>query len=192
MTIPFEIHLTVADLPAEAIDAFVQCCTLASAKPMLITLSRGEHIRQPMLTKVLYATSLAEILTDTDILCQSLSGRGYPVNRVKIEIPAHHAATWQEPALYFEWHGKISYVEPAALLALCEHQEVHLSVNALRDDTGTRFITLREYGDETIFRERVAGLTAALLAGGWELTKQQAEYCVYDTNVTLDNGWLSN
>ncbi|SEW39818.1 hypothetical protein [Chitinophaga arvensicola] len=191
MTIPFEIHLTVDGLPAEETNAFVQCCTLEGAKPLLMELSRGACIRQPMLTKVLYATSLDTVLTDTDMLCGRLLSAGYTVNRVKIEIPADQAATWQEPALYFEWHGKINYVQPAALLQLCEKQEVHLSVNSLRNDPDTRFITLREYGPEPLFRERVSRLTEVLGSGGWELYKQQAEYCVYDTNVMLDKGWLT-
>jgi hypothetical protein len=51
-------------------------------------------------------------------------------------------------------------------------------------------VTLREFGSQRVFVERVETLVQALTAGGWPVAKAQAEYCVFDTNTSLDKGWL--
>ena len=82
------------------------------------------------------------------------------------------------------------YQHPAALLALCERHGAHLSANALRGAAATRFVTLREVGAAAEFERRVADLAASLQAR-WPLLKQEAECCLYDSNTTLDAGWLT-
>jgi len=194
-TIPFEIHITVANLPVHEQERFIQFCQQHDTKPLLIELAKGDFMQQPMLTKVIYTTTLNSTLQAANNYAVLLNQSGFIINRLKIEIPADCAILYEEStkssfSKYYEWHGKINYTEAKKLLTLCEAHKVHLSVNALKNGNGTRFITLREFGDETTFITRIANLTNALKKGGWELIKQQAEYCIYDTNCLLDNGWL--
>jgi hypothetical protein len=116
-------------------------------------------------------------------------------DRTKIEIPADHAPDRtvlgaHGPTTYFEWHGKVAYERPDELLAVCLAHGAHLSHNALRNDLLTRFVTVRDYGRKAQFLARVERLAGALTAGGWPLSKSQHEYCVYDSSVDSDIGWL--
>jgi hypothetical protein len=38
----------------------------------------------------------------------------------------------------------------------------------------------------------VASLRNGLAGHGWELAKQQAEFCFFDSKEALDAGWLRN
>lgn len=192
--IPFELHITVEDLlPAER-GGFVAFCSQREAKPILIELSQGECIKQPMLTKVVKAPALEAALEQADVLSQQLQLASFRVKRLKIEVPASCASEWDTTpgafAPYFEWHGKIAYTGVDALKDLCLQHRVHLSLNALKNEGATRFITLREHGGKEVFEQRVKALVDALSDGDWPVMKQQSEYCVYDNNVFLDNGWL--
>ncbi len=192
---PFELHLTIQDLPVGKIDAFIQCCMQLDAKPLLIELARGAYIHQPMLNKVIHAPSLQAAIDAADALSQSLRAKNFRLKRLKIEIPASHADGWTDVqdgfTPYFEWHGKLAYTNTKALLDLCIAHQAHLSLNALKKENDTRFVTLREPGGRGVFEARVQQLTAQLAQGGWPIIKQQAEYCIYDNNILLDNGWLS-
>lgn len=119
---------------------------------------------------------------------------GFPVSRIKIEIPADDAQRLQQKTTtdpYFEWHGKVPFTDMDNLLACCLQHGAHLSKNALRDAGDTRFVTLRESGGKTQFDKRCDALLRALESGGWTPVKQDYEYCFYDTHRALDNGWLS-
>ncbi|NUN99434.1 MAG: hypothetical protein HUU01_02325, partial [Saprospiraceae bacterium] len=91
---------------------------------------------------------------------------------------------------YFEWHCKINYIQIEELLGVCEKHKVHLSLNSLKNETNVRFITLREFGAKWTFGQRIAVVLSDLQKGGWTVLKQQSEYCIYDNNNFLDNGWL--
>jgi hypothetical protein len=69
---------------------------------------------------------------------------------------------------------------------------VYLSSNALRHRPDVRFITLREFGPVAAFAARVATVRAGLAANGWSIAKQQAEFCFFDSRVSLDAGWLTS
>lgn len=192
--IPFELHLTVNELNTTALPDFIKCCEENESKPLLIELSRGSFMQQPMLTKTISLKTLEEALLQATDLSARLNEKKFPVKRLKIEIPAYCADNWAGPQQafipYFEWHGKIPYSYPERLHELCEQHRVHLSLNVLKYDPDMRFITLREYGTYAFFLERIQQLTIDLNCHGWPPAKQQAEYCVYDNNVFLDNGWL--
>lgn len=196
-TIPFELHLTIKPLNNDLIDSFVASCTMLDAKPILIELAQGEHLQQPMFTKLIHCKALSEAQSEATAYQRILKQSNFEVRRMKIEIPAnqYNATVWETNSTstpYFEWHGKISFERQEELLLLCERHRVHLSLNALKDAQEVRFVTLREYGTKKQFQTRVDQLILSLSEQGWPIHKQQAEYCLFDDNVTLDLGWLPN
>lgn len=189
----FEIHLTVTLPDDTSIQSFEALCRELDAKPLVIELARGQHTRQPMLSKTIATNGLTASIEYANNMAEKLVTAGYAVTRTKIEIPADDAVL-PPPAEfepYFEWHGKIEYTNVAKLLGLCTEHKAHLSLNALKNETGYRFITLREFGSKQVFELRIAGLLAALQLGGWTTGKQQREYCLYDNHTALDAGWLT-
>lgn len=192
--IPFEIHLTTEQLPAAREGAFVRHCEAAGAKALLIELSRGMHMQQPMLSTVVYSDDLRLILSKATTLSQALVKEKFGATRLKIETPAVHAHLFAESESdfdrYFEWHGKIGYDQTEILAAICQKHKVHLSVNVLKSSPTLRFITLREYGTQERFEERIRQLVEALNTSNIPIHKQEAEYCIYDNNSFLDEGWL--
>ncbi|MDF2192763.1 hypothetical protein [Paraflavitalea sp. CAU 1676] len=194
--IPFELHLTTHTFGIDQAIEFTDFCRQQESKPLLIELARGEYIQQPMLNKVVKCRSLQQALDIANFLSELLNTRHWRVQRLKIEIPANHAGDWDKSVnkfpCYFEWHGKIQGDPTHTLLQICEGHQAHLSINALKKEERYRFITLREYGDKEVFDQRVGAIGVALDSAGWPLIKEVSEYCVYDNNVYLDKGWLSN
>jgi hypothetical protein len=193
--IPFEIHITVEAIAGEAMDAFERWCTRAGGKALLIELSRGACIQQPMFGRVVHHHSLAQALAAARDYANQMQEAGFVAKRLKIEVPCENASL---PGItadngfapYFEWHGKLVYENTAALENICEAHKAHLSANALKGEAATRFVTLREYASAQVFAARVESLIMALHSGGWQIRKQESEYCVYDNNLQLDKGWL--
>jgi hypothetical protein len=149
-----------------------------------------------MLSKVVRAPDLVAALALAAADATYLQEQSLAVTRTKLETAAHytHLATpGRGPAFapYFEWHGKVPYQQAKALRALCEQHGAHLSANALRGESTTRFVTVREFGTIATFQARVAYLLAAMQSQ-WPLLKQESECCVYDSNQDLDAGWLTH
>lgn len=191
--IPFEIHITTRELREAETGAFIALCDQLQAKPLLIELSRGQYVQQPMLTKVINAHSWSVVAGQVALLVAEIDAAEMGARRVKVEIPAIHAAAFPTRdgfAPYFEWHGKVNYTNIPGLMKLCEVHTVHLSLNALKEQAGSRFITLREYGNREVFEARIAYLLNDLQKGGWAIGKEQSEYCIFDNNELLDLGWL--
>lgn len=192
--IPFEIHITTDNLSSGCQTDFVDFCTARNAKPLMIELAKGDFIHQPMFSKTVYATSVEHILTTATEISVAMNSRQFPVKRLKIEVPSEHAGLLRHYSSnfgkYYEWHCKLNYLEMDRLLVLCEKHGVHLSLNSLRNEPTIRFITLREFGTKAQFEERISALSHDLLKGNWRILKQQSEYCIYDNNNFLDNGWL--
>ena len=190
--LPFEIHLTVDSLPLHRQDAFVNFCFQNDAKPLFIQLSKGDFINQPMLGKVVHCYNLNDVLSISNNLSSKLLADNFEVKRLKIEIPSECADLIQFDSgftQYFEWHGKVNYINTALLLQICETHKAHISSNSLKNEEGFRFITLREFGTKEQFERRVINITTAINKG-WNMIKQESEYCIYDNNHFLDSGWL--
>ncbi|HEY9048721.1 MAG TPA: hypothetical protein VIN08_22605 [Ohtaekwangia sp.] len=193
--IPFEIHLTVEASADEDVVRFMEVCLLNNGKPLLIELSRGDYAHQPMFSSVIHAASLEQALISSRAYIQSFTKNSFPVKRLKIEVPSVHAAdavymVRESFKPYYEWHGKVNYERVPELIALCEKHRVHLSLNALRGESTRRFVTLRDFDTEQIFNTRVANLKKELNEQNWYILKEQSEFCIYDDNIVLDNGWL--
>lgn len=194
--VPFEIHITTEKINKTQHNDFINFCTINKGKPLIIELAQGEFSNQPMFSKIIYSKQVEDVLNISSNLSIRLSENHFYPKRIKIEVPSIYANLFQnynnDLEKYFEWHGKITYVEQEKLYELCRKYKVHLSINSLKDEQEKRFITLREYGEQHIFEQRVATLIEEIKRGNWDISKQQSEYCIYDTNQLLDNGWLNN
>lgn len=192
---PFEFHITIDRLALSEQSAFIEFCLTRHLKPIFIELGRGIHTEQPMLSKVVYMDSLSSALKWASVLFIELKEETFRPLRLKIEIPIQYFEWYRSDEIgttYFEWHGKINFINTLELHKLCDMHHVHLSRNALKGQHDYRFITLREYGDKDHFESRLLELKHALEQGNWVVIKEQSEYCVYDSNVRLDDGWLIN
>ena len=200
----FEVHLTArADDPTAA-DRFAAWCHDRGLKCVRIVLARGTTADQPMATWRRPTTTLSAVLAEADRLAGDAARAGLTVTRTKVEIdpfgpdvPAADAdAADHDPANYFEHHVKLRR-SPAApndnLLAVCERHAAHLSRNAFRDDGDwqERFVTQRAYRVGRATAAAQLDLLLAELRGlGETVVEHESEYCVYDTNLRLDAGWL--
>jgi hypothetical protein len=190
-SIPFELHITVTSLSPAGVNDLLAFCAKHEAKPLLIELSQGECIHQPMVSKIVSLSSLEEALDIATELSVELNAQNLKVNRLKIEVPANCSDHWDGVSdRYFEWHGKINFIPGVNLDRVCGLHRAHLSLNALKDEKDRRFITLREFGRREIFEGRIEGLTADLTLQGTPVIKEVSEYCIYDNNLYLDKGWL--
>lgn len=193
--IPFEIHITTTDFSTSERDNFVHFCIQHEAKPIFIELSKGDCVKQPMFTKIVYMPNIEDAIGKAKEYSALLSSINIQIKRLKIEVPLEFAEQFQDISddkfqKYYEWHGKIYFSQIIELNILCEKHKAHLSLNSLKNETHLRFITLREFGSSMTFKTRVHNLTSDLEKGNWTLFKQHFEYCIFDNNTILDNGWL--
>ncbi|NHZ80278.1 hypothetical protein F2P44_13485 [Massilia sp. CCM 8695] len=190
----YEIHLTTAPLTAAQWPAFDRYAASIGARPMVIALARGVHPVQPMLT-LCRSGELDAVIRFAQSLAGQAAHAGFEVVRCKIEqdAPADVMPAPGGRHHYFEWHGRMAVPEAIRLrlAALSDQYGGHLSNNAIRGGD-IRYVTLRETGEHAALRRRVAALAAAIGAHGWLIEKQQWERVVFDSNLTLDHGWLEH
>jgi hypothetical protein len=201
----FEAHLTaLADGPGEA-ERFAGWCRDRGLKCVRIVLARGHTVDQPMATWRRASTTLSAVVAEAQRLAGDAVAAGFVVVRAKVEadprnadVPVSDADTAGHDAEnYFEHHVKLRRAPAAprdALLAACERHAVHLSRNAFRDggDFEERFVTQRAYGVGRVTAlARLALLLADLRELGETVLEYESEYCMHDTNLRLDAGWLS-
>lgn len=193
--IPFEIHITTNDLSTNRQEEFIHFCNSIEAKPIMIELLKGDFVKQPMFSKIIASNSIPDVLSISKGIIKKMDQQNFLAKRLKIEVPSEKSVLFKnyntDFEKYFEWHCKINYKQKDKLLSLCSKHKAHLSLNSLRNEADIRFITLREFGDLSKFEERITNLINDLKLGQWTLLKQQSEYCVYDNNIFLDNGWLT-
>lgn len=130
---------------------------------------------------------------------------GFRVVRAKLEVSADHddvptddaAAQQADKSRYFEHHIKLLLPADSDLMALQQLAERHgaqLSRNALRqrdDDWQERFVTQRcqQVGRDSA-QAALQRLLHALTIAGFNIIETEAEYVVYDSNLSLDAGWI--
>jgi hypothetical protein len=200
----FEAHVTVEAADLGQRERFRAVCAELGVKCVLIELPAGISRSQPM-TSTYHRGELTEVVREVAALAQTLAERRFAVVRVKLEavvtnagIPASDEEAREfPPGNYFEFHVKATLSPGAdleALRDLCRRHGAHLSSNALkREDDGRteRFVTLRLYGvgrqrAEAVFDRLIADLQGA----GYPLSNRLREYAIYDSNVTVDAGWI--
>lgn len=199
----FEAHITV-DVSGDELVRFTGLCETHGVKPIVIELARGETRVQPM-SGSYHQGPLSSVQLEVFALARQFANAQFDVTRVKIEatganrdLPQSDADAQRAPARYFEFHVKVSLGPSDSLSALreqCEAHDAHLSRNARHRDGTQRvhFVTLRvakrgQPNAEESFRQ----LRAALTRAGYPLSHALIEYTVYDSNLSVDRGWLSN
>lgn len=201
----FEVHLTVAAENAAGLVAFREWCVEREMKCVQIVLARGKYAEQPMATWRRAATVLPDVVDASHKFAAELDRQGFQVVRVKVEatpfneeVPAQDIeAAEHAPQNYFEHHIKLLraiHAEKATLTDVCEQHAAHLSRNALREPAEgkeERFVTQRAYGTgRETSQEQLDVLLARLDELGEQILECESEYCVYDSNLQLDAGWL--
>lgn len=201
----FEVHVTIHAADAAGLDQFSRWCQQRGVKCVHIVLSRGESASQPMATWRRGSTVLSAIRDEADDFATDAVRSGFEVTRVKIEaapgnenLPQTNQDAETEPAAnYFEHHIKLDRPREASALKLtelCESHGAHLSRNAFRQTAGDReerFVTLRTYGVGAQNSQRqLAALLDDFAAFRETVIETESEYCVYDSNIALDAGWL--
>jgi hypothetical protein len=200
----FESHVSVEARDVQTLERFRETCAEVGVKCLLIELSRGVTRSQPMANSFHHGT-FQQARSEAMDLAKFLAGRGFPVLRVKIEaapdncdIPETDEHTKSlAPENYFEFHAKLILPGEgtiASVRAVCEPHGAHLSANVFkRLDEGKveRFVTLRQYGvGRDTADARLAELLRSLDGIGCSPMKVVREYCVFDSNLSLDDGWL--
>lgn len=198
----FETHITLALAGQEEFQSLSQWSQQHDLKCTHIVLERGVTTSQPMLTRESQGT-LPEIFWQAETLKRDCEKAGFPVSRVKLEVPPWNAgvpltrADAPPQEQYFEHHFKLLLPSDCDLSPLKEAvapHGAHLSRNARRtrdDGQHERFVTQRCYGvgrqeAQAAFDE----LMCALRAHSFSILETEQEFVVYDSNFALDAGWL--
>lgn len=200
----FETHITV-DLPHERdLPRFRKACKNNGVKCVHIVLDRGEHVSQPMATY--HESGKYENVKQNAFDCAArFKQDGFTVTRIKIEASpfnsdvraADSEVSTAESENYFEHHLKLELDENSnrpKLLEIARNHRAHLSKNAFRqhaDGIEQRFVTQRHYAigrDHSL--SQCQRLQAELIESGYNILEVESEYCVYDSRVELDAGWL--
>jgi hypothetical protein len=201
----FEVHMTVG-LPGQGGgDRFQDWCLIHKCKCVRIILARGEHVDQPMATWRRSQASLTAVLAEARVMATELQKAAFPVVRVKVEADTRNQdvpqfdeeASGHAASNYFEHHVKLlrDLTAPCdRLLQVCVEQHAHLSRNSWREFSQgkeERFVTSRDYrvGNESS-RRRLRQLLDSLNELDEQVIDVESEYCVYDSNLDLDRGWL--
>jgi hypothetical protein len=201
----FESHVTVRAESPERVKRFRDLCREQGLKCILIELSRGQYHSQPM-TAVHHQGSLEDAVAEARAIAECLGSNGFEVTRVKVEadpttsgVPrTDEEAARLAAANYFEFHLLVTLTRLSdlpALSRLCAEHNAHLSMNAFKQAAGEeteRFVTMRLKGmggaRAAILFDKLAG---AIELAGYQPSKRVHEYVVYDTNLTLDDGWMN-
>jgi hypothetical protein len=202
----FEVHVTVRSVDDAILHRFQEWCHDRQVKCLRIVLSRGKFHQQPMATWHRYGSTLPKVHQEAERCAIELDRSAIPIARVKIEaspnnegIPVDDAdALGHDAANYFEHHVKLLRAKCSPrdyLLQTCDRHGAHLSRNAFRvvdRDKEEQFVTFRSYRTGRINSERrLQELLIALTELGEKILEHETEYCVYDSNLSLDAGWLS-
>ncbi|MEV6653848.1 hypothetical protein [Streptomyces sp. NPDC051219] len=200
----YETHVTVRCDTDRTVERLRAWAGAAGLKVTHIVLARGRMVSQPMLT-LTGTDGPAGQRTAADALVARLAAAGFEPVRVKIE-----AAPWSPEAprsdaaaeglgrdRYFEHHLKLRLAadfDRAALTVLAAVHGAHLSWNARRASEGgrhERFVTQRCHG---VGADRAGRALEALLAdvraGGYEIDSVEREFVLYDSDLSVDDGWI--
>lgn len=191
----FEVHITTRSMQGNEIEEFIEFCKSNSYKPIVIELEGGEIQEQPMISKVIRTTNADVFNSELGEIKNNFLNNSYPINRIKIEVPLSFAYLGEKifpnyRGKYGEWHAKIRYENEEDLEKLIKDSRIHVSRNSLKGERNQRIITYRHYGFLDQFENMVANLFWFVKMRGFEIVKDEFEYCIYDSNKSIDKGWI--
>ncbi|MBS2963572.1 hypothetical protein KGA66_10975 [Actinocrinis puniceicyclus] len=199
----FETHVTVRGDRTD-VDHLERWAAGAELKLTLITLGRGRVPVQPMIT-LRGSGTLGAQYTAAGVVVGRLETAGFEVARVKIEaspctrgVPGDDEAALRLGAgCYFEHHVKLlldAGCDVAALTRLVVPHGAHVSWNARRVlDPGRheRFVTQRCHGlGLAAAGKSLEELCTMLYECGYEIVSVEREFVVFDSDASLDAGWI--
>lgn len=199
----FEAHVTVSVEGDKELARFDALCQELAVKSIHIVLPRGETRFQPM-TSSYHHGQLLTVQGEVFELARRIAAAGFDVTRAKIEatgsnreIPQSDADAKGFPHNYFEFHVKThiaASADASELARVVSAHGAHLSRNARKvfaDGARQHFVTLRVYeAGRRHAEERFTELRDALHHAGFDWREPIREYTVYDSNVSVDKGWL--
>ena len=188
----FQFHITTCVLSETQKIRYQEICKQYAVKPVFIILPKGQYIQQPMFTALIYGKYFDEAYQKSQYITDAFEKAGFPAKRVKAEVFAENADLASIPddscfKPYFEWHCKVEADNLDLIKNLSRKFEGHVSENTL--ETGTKFITIREYGCKELFYSKASQLSQALKQNNIPIIKEKFEYCIYDSRLELDQGW---
>lgn len=193
--IDFEIHLTTSRISEKEIPKFEKFCQDINVKPILIELSSGIHSQQPMISKVIRISDENSLIEEVEAIELKFEKMNYRIIRRKIEVPYWHLeeskSFFKESKKYLEWHGKISIDRNQLIKDVLIKYGAHLSKNSLKSDPNRKFLTMRSEEDISDFKSKIDRLKIDLSAQGISIFKEELEYCIFDSYVSLDEGWIN-
>ena len=192
----FEIHITVNALTEKEIPDFVAFCHTIDVKPIIIELEEGQVAQQPMISKVYSGLNKGEVHQKITGLKKEFGNSIYQINRIKVEVPLDFMDQGKPEfpeykGGYFEWHGKVECDDFQNLKNKFIHYKVHLSRNSLKGKPNLRFLTFRGYANKNGFISAINKIKNRLDHENIKLVKEESEYCIYDSNKSIDQGWIN-
>lgn len=184
----YETHVTVRCPDPEELARLESWSVERELKLTHIVLARGRMASQPMLT-----------LPGRDgheVLVARLHAAGFDPVRVKVETVPWTTDRPGPGGGYFEHHVKLRLpadYDRAALESLVVPHGAHVSWNARRALPGARqerFVTQRWRGTAAEAGAACDGLVAALAGAGYEIRSEEREFVLYDSDLSVDNGWI--
>ncbi|MGW6689135.1 hypothetical protein [Streptomyces sp. NPDC054961] len=185
---PYETHVTVRCPDPAELARLEAWAGRRELKVTHIVLARGRMTSQPMLT--------LPDRTGHEALVPRLRAAGFDPVRVKVETVPWTTDLPGPGGGYFEHHLKLRLpadYDRAALESLATEHAAHVSWNARRVLPGARherFVTQRCRGTAALATAAYGALTAALVGAGYEIRSQEREFVLYDSNLSVDDGWI--
>nr|WSX51970.1 hypothetical protein OG409_25415 [Streptomyces sp. NBC_00974] len=184
----YETHVTVRCRDPEELARLETWSLEQELKVTHIVLARGRMTSQPMLT--------LPDRTGHEALVPRLRAAGFDPVRVKVETVPWTTDRPGPGGGYFEHHLKLRLpadYDRAALEALVAPHAAHVSWNARRALPGgrqERFVTQRCRGAARRATARCDALVAALAGAGYEVLSEEREFVLYDSDLSVDDGWI--
>jgi hypothetical protein len=205
----FETHLTLAATsiagPSDNDGSLIkEWATARNMKWTHILLSSGPNASQPMISWQQSGTLETQKLRSHELWTE-LTQLNQQVVRVKIEAHIDNACVPSQDSdetilrtddLYFEHHVKLCLNQKSdmeRLRQIAEHHDARISANARRvrlDGHAERFLTQRVFkaGKEKALK-LLKDLLIDLGNNSFAILEVESEFVVFDSNLTLDDGW---
>lgn len=185
----YEIHLT---LEVSDIETFKNDCKKVGIKPILI---ETENYNKEQGIQIMTSSQHKGKNYKNTLKYLNNLLTGYNVLREKVEIqplPKKHPEH-----IYYESHLRLVLPKDYnmdIIRDLCKKNDFHCSKNLLKVDNNYiyQMITYRGYEMKLqSFQKKICNMINILQSKKIDFDKVEFEECVFDTNVNVDNSWLT-